>query len=181
MAAFELEHPLGQDLEKIHQGLLMGLGTVTERYRDDVLLRFYDAMANKGVSILKMAHWGTKNQVYIELPVVTPDDDHDWLIDWGTGVEPVSFRMRIQDMVGRGFYVQPLDEVSTVPIHTRFLNYAITRNGIALVLKDEEVTNREEGGGIQYAAFESQVYDLFAARVRREASIGELAILADAA
>lgn len=176
MSLFETEHPLGQDLEKLHQALIAGMAENKDLLGNNVELRFYDALSNgNGVSILKLASWATKNQVFMELPLVVPEGDDTWTADWGAGLEPVLYRFRVQDMLGRGFNLPWVGEDSSEPVHTKYLNFNVMGEGIALVI------NRESKDETYYGHFESEVYDLFNALARREASIGELAILADAA
>ena len=51
----------------------------------------------------------------------------------------------------------------------------MTQTGLALV------TDGPNGGEAYHAQFESEMYDAFAGMAKKEACIGELAILADAA
>jgi hypothetical protein len=175
MALYELEHPLGQDIEKLHQAFIAGLADNVDLFGEDKLLRFHDALSNEsGISVLKMANWATKKQLFMEFPMVVPKSDQSWQVDWGTGVEPVLYRFKVFDMLGRKFELLFRDDDTDKPLIAQYLSFAVTKSGVALVIPQGNESDT------LYGEYESAAYDRFATIASMEASIGELAILADA-
>jgi hypothetical protein len=67
MAEFEVQHPLGQDIEKIHGAMMSGFEAHKDLLHDKADFIFVDALtAGNGVSSVVMANWTTRNQLLVQ-------------------------------------------------------------------------------------------------------------------
>lgn len=171
MSLYELDHPLGQEIEKVHGAFVAGMADMPDLFADRIEVEFVDAMASgEGFSRLKMANWTTRKLVWLEYPVLVSANDPEWLIDYGGGLEPVMQRVRVKDMLFRDF-ITTLGEHGT---RTPYLVFDVTTEGVAVTI--------EEKGEKQtyFGEYDGVVYGKIASMAMQQGGIAELAILADA-
>lgn len=170
MAVFELEHPIGQSIEKIHTAMILGLAEVPEIFGDKTVVSFRDPFMNEsGISTLVVASWITKNRTTIDI-VLQPSDKPEWLAKNEEGVVPVRPRVIIQNMLGLVFPV-PL---SGGEVKSSYLRFDVLDEGILFIAGEANKIYAT------YGKYEGEAYDRLAVIANELASIGELAIYADA-
>ncbi|MDQ3064992.1 MAG: hypothetical protein M3Q36_01850 [bacterium] len=163
MAVFELEHPLGQDLEALQGGLFIGFEDLRKKLPDEIAINYEDAMTSGvGVSTLRIANWATKNQAVLYYPLAVEETDTNWLVGDKDDPEPahVRHRIHVRDMLGRGFNFKLLGQDE---------NYALTPYMQFDVIDDGIVTSAQiDGEVVQYfGQFESGGYDTLAVAARQ--------------
>lgn len=176
MAEFKLDHPLGRDIEVLHGAMLAGMADQTDLFTGKTKVEFVDAINSKrGVSKLTIESLVTRNVTTIELPLQVEEDDREWLVTSNGGAVAVAQRINIKRL-GNDLFTVALGKGTeeAITVATPFLQFDIVQEGVLF-----SVDVNGNGFGC-YGEYDDQIYANYASLVRKQASIGELLILAGA-
>jgi hypothetical protein len=178
MAEYEISHPMGQDIERVHGALLAGLGGFLSGdvdhpgYRSSMRATFKNALeTGTGYSQLKIADIALGRLVWIESAVIVPKGHPDWTVQWGETAVAVRHRIQVRDALFEKLET-PLSNTLTVADK---LVFDITDGGVVLKMADEKVRDELIG------CYDDADYDRINANLRKETGLDELVTLADAA
>ena len=177
MSIYESVHPLGQEVETIHNALLSGMlddESIMKAIPPHLKLNYQDPISSgDGVGVLRIADWESENMTGIFFPVaVAEEETSDWVhkvVNDDVPERKVSHRLFTKDLLGRGF-----------PVHTElgkqclsdFLRFDVVEDGVIFIASE-----KEELLPI-YGKYESENYDLITRIAHSQSSVRAILDLA---